>query len=79
MSSISLAYFIVRNKKPLDEVILPESYLIIQDDHPLDNLAKAVNVLTVKKGYRIVSFSTVILWILSNGEEQERRVKNQKK
>jgi hypothetical protein len=48
----------VRSKIPLDDVILPEPYLIIRDDHPLDNLAKAVNILTVKRGYRIVSFST---------------------
>lgn len=47
----------IRSKTLIDEMILPEPYLIIMDDKPLDNLAKAINILRIKRGYTIVSFS----------------------
>jgi hypothetical protein len=48
---------ILKGKIPLENVQLPEPYLIMQDRLPSDKLSKVINILAIKKVYRVVSFS----------------------
>ena len=51
---------ILKGKIPLDDPHLPEPYLILMDDKPLDKLSKAINIIARKTDYRIAFFSTAI-------------------
>jgi hypothetical protein len=46
---------VLKGKMPLDE--LPEPYVTIVDSTRLDKLSKVINILSIKKGYRVVSLS----------------------
>jgi hypothetical protein len=56
-----LTELIIEGKEPSVLDNLPEPYLFLGDDK-LDRLNQAVNIVAVKKGYRVVSQSLNTSW-----------------
>lgn len=57
------AVTMVKGEKSLED--LPEPYLLLWDCGSGDNMAKAINILTIKKGYKVASYAEVVVRVVA--------------